>query len=122
MPPLSNSEIDVIETALGSPLPGLYRRLLAELGPGPVGENAEIYHPIIVRELYESFFDDPEQLFNSYFPFGCDNRKQELWVIDAATERAAAIWHETVPDDWPDEEWLPYESWVERYLHPESDR
>jgi hypothetical protein len=119
MPSLTNPEIEEIERALGHKLPGLYHRLLLELGPGPVGHAAEIYHPLAVRELYEPFFDDPSQLFNPYFPFGCQNTKQELWVIDASAENAASIWHETVPDDWPEEEWLPNETWIERHLEPE---
>jgi hypothetical protein len=97
----------------------LYRRLLIEIGYGSVGDVAEIYHPSAVQEMYETFFDDPAQLFQLYFPFGCRNSKQEVWVIDAAVERAASIWHETVPDDWPDEEWLPYDQWVRTYLEPE---
>jgi hypothetical protein len=120
MPILTNFEIEDIERALGLKLPGLYHRLLFELGPGPFGLAAEIYHPLAVREFYGPFFDDPRQLFNPYFPFGCQNVKQELWIIDASVEKAASIWHETVPDDWPEEEWLPYETWIERYLEPEG--
>jgi hypothetical protein len=119
MPPLTNPEIEDIEHTLGHELPGLYHRLLFELGPGPIGNAGKIYHPLAVRELYEPFFDDPSQLFHPYFPFGCDNKAQELWVIDASIEQAASIWHETVPDAWPDEEWLPYDSWIERYLEPD---
>lgn len=119
MPALTNPEIEAIEQTLGQKLPGLYHRLLFELGPGTVGSTAEIYHPLAVSSLYEPFFDDPSQLFNPYCPFGCHNTKQELWVIDATAEKAASIWHETVPDDWPEEEWLPYESWIGRYLEPE---
>jgi hypothetical protein len=118
MAAISNQEIEEIERNLGRELPGLYHRLLFEIGPGRIGSAAEIYHPLAVRELYESFFDDPNQLFNPYFPFGCQNKLQEVWVIDAAREKSASIWHETVPDDWPDEEWLSYETWIERYLEP----
>ena len=120
MPTFSTSEIDAMERGLGVTLPGLYRTLLVHVGSGPVGDVAEIYHPSIVRELYEPFFDDPGQLFHPYFPFGCHKRKQELWVIDSAKERAAVIWHETVPDDWPEEEWLPYETWIRQHLEPAS--
>jgi hypothetical protein len=119
VPALSNSEIDTIECEIGMTLPGLYRRLLSEIGPGKFG-TIQIYHPGEVRELYEPFFDDLRQLFRPYFPFGCHNRKQELWVIDAASETAASIGHETVPDDWPEEEWLAYEKWIARHLEPES--
>lgn len=116
---LGNAEIDAIERALGCRLPGLYCKLLVEEGYGPLGDSAEIYHPAEVRKLYEPFFDDPARLFDPYFPFGCQNATQELWVIDASTERAASISHETVPDDWPGEEWLPYERWIQECLEPE---
>jgi hypothetical protein len=118
MAAMTKNEIDSIERELGITLPGLYRRLLVEIGPGKVGDAARIYHPGEIRALYEPFFDDPGQIFHPYFPFGCHDAKQELWVIDAAAERAASIWHETVPDDWPEEQWLSYEQWVERYLGP----
>ena len=120
MTPLTNSELDQIEAELGHPLPGLYRKLLMAEGYRRPNADVEIYHPAAVWELYEPFFDDPGQLFNPYFPFGCHHRKQEPWVIDAVTERAASIWHETVPDDWPEEEWLEYHVWVERHLDAET--
>ena len=66
--------------------------------------------------LYEPFFDDPAQIFAPYFPFGCNDYDQELWVIDADKERAATIYHETVPDDWPAEDWLSYDDWLGQYL------
>ena len=119
MTTLTIGEISDIERAIGHELPGLYRRLLVEEGYGQFGPDAEIYHPGEVWDLYAPFFDDPEQLFNPYFPFGCQNRKQELWIIDALAERAASIWHETVPEDWPEEEWLTYDRWVQEHLEPE---
>jgi hypothetical protein len=72
-----------------------------------------------VRELYEPFFDNPAHLFAPYFPFGCDNRLQKLWIIDAVADRAASIWHETVSDDWPDEQWMPCDEWRRHYLSTE---
>ncbi len=117
MTSLTNPVIEEIERTLGHKLPGLYHRLLFELGPGPVSSDSAIYHPLEVCELYGSFFDD-SRLFNPYFPFGYQSQTQEMWVIDASAEKAASIWHETVPDDWPEEEWLPYEIWIERYLEP----
>jgi hypothetical protein len=119
MPALSKSEIDLIEREIGATLPGLYRRLLSEFGPGEFGD-LKIYHPIEIRRLYEPFFDDHRQLFNPYFPFGCHNGHQELWIIDASSERAATVWHETVPDDWGQEDWLSYDNWIQRYLAPQS--
>jgi hypothetical protein len=116
VPQLTNPEIEDIERTLGHKLPRLYHTLLFHLGFGQVGPNAEIYHPLAIRDLYAPFIDDPGELFNPYFPFGCQHIKQELWVIDAEAEKAASIWHETVPGDWPDEEWLPYEDWIPKYL------
>jgi len=115
MQTMTLAEIEAAEAAIGVRLPTFYRQLLVEAGHGRNGDY-EIYHPAAVRELYEPFFDDPSQLFAPYFPFGCDNRLQELWIIDAAAARAASIWHETVPDDWPEETWLPFEEWQRRYL------
>ena len=118
MKKISNNKIDRIEKTHNFTLPGLYRKLLIEMGFGEFGvdKSKDIYHPSEIRELYESFFDDPEELFNIYFPFGCDNETQELWIIDVKQEKAASIWHETVPEDWEDESWLTYENWVINFL------
>lgn len=118
MKKISNNEIDQIEKTHNFKLPGLFRKLLVEMGFGEFGvdKSKEIYHPNEIRELYESFFDEPEDLFNLYFPFGCDNKTQELWVIDIKQEKAASIWHETVPEDWDEEKWLTYEDWVIEFL------
>ena len=121
MQKLTNPEIEALERILGHRLPGLYHKLLVEIGYGHLSENAELYHPLAIRELYESFFDTPSDLFIRYFPFGCQHRKQELWVIDVAKELASSIWHETVTDDWPEEEWLPYDRWVTMHLEEEVE-
>jgi len=113
---LSISEIDSLERELGAKLPALYRKLLVEFGHGRFASTAEIYHPSVIRGLYKSFFDDPAQLFDVYFPFGCHNERQELWVIDVSTQRAASIWHETLPDDWLEEDWLEFDDWMKRNL------
>jgi hypothetical protein len=118
MQTLTNAQVDGIEQTHGFVFPGLYRKLLVEVGYGHIGSSAEIYDPRRTRNAHELFFHDPSQLFARYFPFGIDHGSQEIWVIDAWAERAASIWHETVPDDWPDENWLPYEVWVTRYLEP----
>ena len=123
MKKLTNSEISEIEIRIGIELPGLYRKLLVEVGYGEFRETdtsfntkKEIYHPEKVRELYEPFFDDPNELFDPYFPFGCNNETQDLWIIEGKKEKAAAIPHETVPEDWVDEEWLSYEDWIRTTL------
>lgn len=125
---MTTQEIAEIEKTLGVTLPGLYRKLLLELGFGRYGQRSdckwnttrELYHPSAIRDLYVLFFNDSDHLFHPYFPFGCNNEKQELWVIDSSVERAASIWHETVPDDWSDEEWLDYDEWVERFVNDEA--
>jgi hypothetical protein len=112
---MTPAEIDAVEAEFGVRLPGFYRQLLAEVGHGKRGA-CEVYHPSAVRELYEPFFDDPALLFAPYFPFGCDNHLQELWIIDAVAARAASISHETVPADWPGEQWMVYDEWRQQYL------
>jgi hypothetical protein len=113
---LTNSQIDRLEKTLGIILPGLYRKLLIETGYGKTPFDRQLYHPMEIRPLYESFFHDSSQLFNPYFPFGCDNNGQELWVIDNNRELAASISHEAVPEDWPDELWLDYADWIDKYI------
>ena len=107
----TNIEVDAVESELQLKLPGLYRKLLVEIGHGNAGD-IEIYHPKEIQQLYEFHFEVPSDLSRVYFPFGCNNRTQELWLIDISKETAATIWHETHPDDYPDERWLSYEFWV----------
>lgn len=115
MTPLSNAEIDELETALDHRLPGLYRKLLVEVGFGTRGD-LRIYHPSEIAQIYQYHFEDSADLFARWFPFGCDERRQEIWLIDPVTETAASIWHETHPDDYEDEDWLSYEDWIVRNL------
>ncbi|MCB1634308.1 MAG: hypothetical protein KDI37_14140 [Xanthomonadales bacterium] len=112
---LSNPEISTVAVMLGHELPGLYRKLLIEEGFGKAGD-VRIYHPAEIEDIYKHHFDDPEELFRRWFPFGCNERLHEIWVVDPITETAASIWHETNPDDYDDEEWLSYEDWICRYL------
>ena len=120
MKPLESDEIDQIEGELGVRLPPVYRELLEQMGygefepdPGAVfASTREIYHPSNIRGLYESFFDDPGDLFRRYFPLGCNNQTQEVWIVHVSTGRVASISHETVPDDWEREEWMRPEDWV----------
>jgi hypothetical protein len=116
---LTNWQIDDLEGSLGVRLPGLYRKLLVEIGHGLLPLGGQIYHPSEICPLYEPIFDDPDRLFNPYFPFGCDNRREEIWIIDADRELAASIRHETAPDDWAGESWLEYHEWVIKYLDRE---
>ncbi|HEY1172678.1 MAG TPA: SMI1/KNR4 family protein [Verrucomicrobiae bacterium] len=121
---LTNETITEIEHTIGVSLPGLYRKLLIEIGHGKFDQKPEcrwntakeIYHPTAIRELYSSFFDNPSVLFSPYFPFGCDNQRQDLWIIDSSRELAACIAHSTHPDDWPEEEWLAFEDWIKKHL------
>ena len=108
---LTNIEIDEIEDALGREIPRFYRKLLVEVGFGESGD-VELYHPKEVDELYEFKFDDDELLYKKYFPFGCNNRTQEIWIIDIEQDKVASIYHETHEDDWPQEDWKEYELWA----------
>ncbi|WP_395750925.1 hypothetical protein [Prosthecobacter sp.] len=116
MTTISNPEIDLIQSRMRVTIPGLYRKLLVELGYGRIDEDHEIYHPEQIREAWESFFDEPSDLFTIYFPFGFSPRLQEMWIIRPQDERVASIWHETVPDDWDEEKWLTYEDWIAKYF------
>ena len=111
MKQLSNSELDAIESQFPVRLPGLYRKLLVEIGAGN-DRDVEIYPPLEIEEMYRFHFEDPRQLFNIYFPIGCSNRSQEIWLIRIEDDCIASIWHETHPDDYPEERWLSYEQWL----------
>ncbi|MDH5325477.1 MAG: SMI1/KNR4 family protein [Gammaproteobacteria bacterium] len=113
MKTLSNAEIDNVESKQRVTLPRFYRKLLLEEGYGQTEDQKEIYHPSEINELYELKFDDESLLYNKYFPIGCNNRTQELWIIDVTNDKIASIWHETHEDDWPNENWSEYEVWIE---------
>ena len=89
---------------LGVTISTLYQRLLQEIGLGTLRSGSEIYYPLAVRELYQPFFDNVVMLFQPCFPLCCDNQWQEIWVIDADQKIAVPIGHETVPDEWPEDE------------------
>jgi hypothetical protein len=45
---------------------------------------------------------------------------QELWLMDADRDRAASNGPQIVADDWPDEDCLACEWWIQRYFEPEE--
>ncbi len=108
---LSDSQIDTCEQHLGYSIPTLYRRLLTDIGPGRQGDG-ELYHPEEIATLYAHHFEAPDQLFRVYCPFGCNHRTQDIWLIRIQDLAVAAIGHETHPDDYPEEVWLPFEQWL----------
>lgn len=108
---LTNKEIDEIESSLGRGIPRFYRKLLVEIGFGESGDIV-LYHPKEIDDLYELKFDKEKLLYKKYFPFGCNNRTQELWIIDLEQDCVASIYHETYEDDWPQEDWKEYELWA----------
>lgn len=107
---LTDLELDKIEFDIGYKLPKLFRKLLLEIGFGQKN-NIQIYHPSEIYGLYNSFFEDPSQLFRDYFPFGCNNQTQSLLIIDPRVEKVSIIGHETVPEDWDEELWVSYDKW-----------
>ena len=111
---LSNTEIDELEKEMGLYFPLLYRKLLSETGYGEF-EDIEIYHPMLIRERYAGHFDHDADLFGTYFPFGCNNRKQEIWLIRQQDSLVASIWHETHSDDYDGDEWLDGGQWLVRH-------
>lgn len=111
MESLTNKEIDEIGKSLGRDIPHFYSQLLLEIGYGESGD-IELYHPQELDELYQFKFDDEKLLYKKYFPFGCNNRTGELWVIDIEQDCVASIYHETHEDDWPQENWREPEQWL----------
>jgi hypothetical protein len=124
MTKLTAKQIDDIESLLGISLPAAYRQILIDVGYGEFGgvpasvskSTKEIYHPDTIHELYEPFFDDPGQLFSPYVPFGCNNDSQEIWAINLDKDVVASISHETVPEDWPEEQWVSFDQWAAKNL------
>jgi hypothetical protein len=112
---LSNSELDTIEQEIGYPIPGLYRKLLIAEGYGTFGSR-EIYDPRIIPERSGCHFEEPTDLFGRYFPFGCNNATQELWIIWIEEKKAATIYHETNSNDYGDEGWQAYDDWIAEYF------
>ena len=112
MKTLSETDVTKAEAELGISLPRFYRKFLIEEGYGETTSDKEIYHPLEILELYENKFDDEELLFKKYFPIGCNNKSQELWIIDINKDKISSISHETHEDDWPNEIWCEYSQWV----------
>jgi hypothetical protein len=102
----SRDQIVAFENAHSLRLPERLASFLCGHGPGRYGD-IEIHQPDQIRDVYTDFFDDPGELFTKWLPFGCNHQTQELWILDISgpSPRFARIWHETVPDDWADEDW-----------------
>lgn len=75
MKPLTPLELDALEARLQRPIPAAYRELLTHTGAGEHGD-VQVYHPLEIEEAYQYHFEEPEELFNTYFPFGCNQRSQ----------------------------------------------
>ena len=88
-------------------LPPALREFLHAKGAGTYG-NVKIYQPEQVDGLYREFFDDPSELFTVYLPFGERTHEQEMLIYRITDNTYASIWHETVPDAWSEEDWLPF--------------
>ena len=111
MKKLSPPELDALEARLQHRIPAPYRRLLTDTGAGEHGD-VQVYHPLEIEAAYQHHFEEPDELFNTYFPFGCNQRSKEIWLIRVADGRAAAIWYETHPESYPDERWLDWAQWL----------
>jgi hypothetical protein len=111
----TNEQLNELEARGGFVLPGALRDFLVAEGAGRYG-NVEIYAPETVDALYRDFFDDPSELFRLYIPFGETKQEQEMLVYRVSDGTSAKIWHETVPDDWPEEDWAPFDNAALRQL------
>jgi hypothetical protein len=107
-------EINAFEHDNRVKLPDRLSSFLRVHGPGHYGD-IEIYPLDQIYGIYEDFFDDPSQIFRQWLPFGCNNKTQEMWVLDlsASSPEFARIWHETVPDAWDDENWVSWASFAD---------
>lgn len=112
MTPLTSTEISSCEFAITHSLPGVYRDLLQRVGHGATDSGLIVYHPSEIYELYRHHFESAGELYLRYFPIGCDEAEQTIWLVDVASGRVASIWHETHPDDYPEEDWLEPDDWL----------
>ena len=114
---LNAHQIADFEAEVGHKFPTVYKQLLETIGYGSDAKNRYIvYKPTQIAADYEHHFEDAADLFNKYFPIGCNELKQEIWLADMETGMVASIWHETHPDDYPDEEWLTSDIWLHAYF------
>ena len=104
---LSNRQLDDFEMAKKTKIPEALRVFLTTEGPGTY-DNLEIYDPDQVEEQYGPFFDDPADLFSVYLPFGDLKLQQELLIFRVTDNMWARIWHEYIPEMWPEQDWQPF--------------
>lgn len=119
VPPMSEERIREVEKQLGHTLPKFYRTLLSRFGHGRIAGPERIADPLEILAAYEFHFENPADLFTKYFPFGSDESDQTIWLIDMDTQLIATIWHETHPDDYPEEDWLSAGAWLKAELNIE---
>lgn len=112
MTPLSPSEISTAESDIGHCLPSVYRDLLQRVGHGRAVDGTTVYHPSDIAELYGHHFESEGDLYARYFPIGCNETEQTIWLFDVPSERVATIYHDTHPDDYEDEDWMAPEDWL----------
>lgn len=105
------ADIPALEASLGHPLPDAYRDLLTSFGFGRLDDGRTVYHPSEIADLYSHHFEGDDDLFNCYFPIGCDESEQTIWLVDVASGNVATIYHDTHPDDYPDEDWMVQRQW-----------
>lgn len=107
----SEADLAEIERELGRPLPRAYRRVLLTHGSGEIRPSLEVHAPGEIQERYADHFERDE-LFEVYWPIGCNNDSQELYMLRVGTDEIATIFHEVHPDDYADETWVPSTKWV----------
>jgi hypothetical protein len=89
------------------PMPRKYPPKLAELLRSIFPRaGTTILDPTNVEILYKDFFDNPNDLWNKYIPFGCNDNHQTVFIYNNNTGKIANIWQESVPEDWDDGIWV----------------
>ncbi len=104
MKKLTNAEVHDIEEKTSIKLPGLFHKLLVELGYGQLSERMEIYHPLRVPH---SLITDSEMIV-----FGQNKSQKSFFVIDSRKELVADILAKDISNLQEVHNWLEYSDWL----------
>jgi hypothetical protein len=80
--------------------------LAALLGSINPRAGTSIFNSKEIEALYKDFFENPDDLWNKYIPFGCNTSHQTVFIYHRDTGKVANIWQESVPEDWDDGIWV----------------
>jgi hypothetical protein len=78
-------------------------KILRSISPG---YGTAIFDPANVEMLFKDFFENPNDLWNKYIPFGCNEKKKTVFIYNRENRKAACICDESVIEDWNDGIWV----------------